>query len=597
MTDLRSERPEAGGADLSRLVKAYDVRGIAGVELSVDVARALGAAFADFLEAPAVIVAHDMRVSSPELADAVIDGAVRRGAFVADAGLASTDQLYCASGLHRAAGVMVTASHNPPADNGLKLCLPGAAPISRDTGLDEIRRRAEAYLATGEIPTTGEGRVQVLDTLPDYAGTLHDLVTIPSERPLRLVVDAANAMAGHTAPAVLGRLDQLELLPLHFELDGTFPNHPADPLNRENLHDLQAAVVREGADLGLAFDGDADRCVVLDESGTLVPPSAITALIARREVARAQQAGQERPAVVANLVSSRHVAETVAAAGGELVRSPVGHSLIKAIMAEHDAVFGGEHSAHYYFRDFFFADSGMLAALHVLAALAETDGPLSALVAEHDPYPSSGEINSRVEDAVAARERVRAHVRELPGASTDDLDGLTVVHWDEGAAPEDRWWFSLRSSNTEPLLRLNVEAQRESTMIRIRDEILAIAQDEDLAPAVSVWTTDGEDPAHDGDDAPVEDETGGVDGEGLSAEGGAARADGTAPVVEKTATEDPRRLPAGASGADVPAWVRSLLRCPDCGGELRDVDAALQCDGCARCHPVQDGIPVLIAGR
>ncbi|GAA1302712.1 phosphomannomutase/phosphoglucomutase [Brachybacterium tyrofermentans] len=546
--DQDSHASPASSVSLASIVKAYDVRGTAGTQLSVDVARALGAAFADFLESQELIVAHDMRVSSPELSRAVIEGAVRRGAIVADAGLSSTDQLYCASGLHRAAGVMITASHNPAPDNGLKLCLPGARPISRDTGLEEIRRGAEAYLAAGEIPERGDGRSEPLDTLPDYVRTLHELVGVPTRRPLRVVVDAANAMAGLTAPAVLGALEQLMVIPLHFDLDGTFPNHRADPLDRETLRDLQAAVVREGADLGLAFDGDADRCVVVDETGTPVPPSAVTALIARREVARARAAGEERPAVVANLVSSRHVTETVLEAGGDVVRAPVGHSLIKAIMAEHDAVFGGEHSAHYYFRDFFSADSGMLAALHMLAALAETDGPLSALVAEHDPYPSSGEINSLVRDSGAALDRVREQSTSLRAAQIDELDGLTVVHWDEDLDPEDRWWFSLRSSNTEPLLRLNVEAGERTTMARIRDEILAIARDEDDA-----------------------------DQAGPGAE-----------AVE---------LPAGASGADVPSWVRSRLRCPDCGGELRDVEAALQCTDCARRHPVEGGIPVLIAGR
>ena len=553
--------PAAGRHDLSGIVKTNDVRGVAGVELTAEIARAFGAAFADFLEAPELIVAHDMRLSSPELSRAVIEGAVRRGAIVADAGLSSTDQLYAASGLHRAAGAMVTASHNPGPDNGLKLCLPGARPVGRDSGLDEIRRRAEAYLDAGEIPVHGEGRSEAIDTLEDYAATLHDLVTIPGDRTLRVVVDAASAMAGHTAPAVLGVLPQIKLIELHFELDGTFPHHPADPLRLENLHDLQEAVVREGADLGLAFDGDADRCVVLDENGVPVKPSAITALIAQREIARARAAGQERPAVVANLVSSRHVGEAVLAAGGEPVRSPVGHSLIKAIMAERDAVFGGEHSAHYYFRDFFFADSGMLAALHVLAALAESDAPTSALVAAHDPYSASGEINSRVADAEAARELVREHVSSVPGALTDDLDGLTVQHWDEDLPEEDRWWFSLRSSHTEPLLRLNVEAQRETTMARIRDEILALVHNEDVETAAS----------------------------------------GT-PELQETATaavavEDGPALPSGASGADVPSWVRAILRCPDCGGELRDVHQAMQCTACARVHPVEGGIPVLIAGR
>ncbi|WP_394215800.1 phosphomannomutase/phosphoglucomutase [Brachybacterium vulturis] len=547
MTEPRPSQsaPGRGRHDLSGIVLANDVRGRAGETLTAEIARAFGAAFTDQLDAPALIVAHDMRLSSPELSRAVIEGAVRRGAIVADAGLSSTDQLYCASGQHQAAGVMVTASHNPPGDNGFKLCLPGARPVGRDSGLEEIRRAAEAYLDAGEIPTSGEGRAEGIDTLADYAAALHALVSLPAQRRVRVVVDAGNGMAGHTAPAVLGALAQVDLIDLHFALDGSFPHHPADPLRPENLRDLQAAVVREGADIGIAFDGDADRCVVLDEHGTPVPPSAITALIAQREIARARAAGQERPVVVANLVSSRHVAETVHEAGGEHVRTPVGHAVIKAIMAEHDAVFGGEHSAHFYFRDFFFADSGMLAALHVLAALTGSDGTVSALVAAHSPYVASGELNLTVADARAARERVRTHVGAWPGVQTDDLDGLTARHWGEDLPAPDRWWFSLRSSHTEPLLRLNVEAEQEATMIRIRDEILAIAHAE----------------------------------------------------VPATAATPVRELPAGASGADVPGWVRSILRCPDCGDELRDVEQALQCVHCARVHPVEGGIPVLIAGR
>ena len=558
--------PGAGGADLSGIVLANDVRGRAGETLTAEIARAFGAAFADHLDAPAMIVAHDMRLSSPELSQAVIDGAVRRGAVVADAGLSSTDQLYCASGLHHAAGVMVTASHNPGEDNGFKLCLPGARPIGRDSGLEEIRRAAEAYLDAGEIPERGEGRAEGIDTLEDYAAALHALVQLPSERRVRVVVDAGNGMAGHTAPAVLGALDQVELIGVHFALDGAFPNHPPDPLRPENLRDLETAVLREGADLGLAFDGDADRCVVLDERGIPVPPSAITALIARREIARARDAGEERPAVVANLVSSRHVAETVRAAGGEHVRTPVGHAVIKTMMAQHDAVFGGEHSAHFYFRDFHSADSGMLAALHVLAALTETEGTVSELVEADTPYVASGEINCHAADAAAARERVRAHVVGRPGVRTDDLDGLTVEHWDEGLPREDRWWFSLRSSHTESLLRLNVEAEQEGTMRRLRDEVLALVQADDGGP--------GAPPAR-----------------------AAAAAAATAPPEGDPPTARATALPAGASGADVPGWVRSILRCPDCGGELRDVERALQCTGCGRVHPVEGGIPVLIAGR
>ncbi|MEE1649597.1 phosphomannomutase/phosphoglucomutase [Brachybacterium sp. J144] len=555
-------------ADLSAIVKAYDVRGVAGEQLTVEVARALGAAFADFLSGDSMIVAHDMRVSSPDLARAVIEGAVRRGAIVADAGLSSTDQLYCASGLHRAAGLMITASHNPPADNGMKLCLPGARPISRATGLDTIRRAAEAYLEAGEIPEHGEGRAEDLSTLEDYARTLRGLVPLTGRRPLRVVIDAASAMAGHTAPAVLGDLPSLEILPLHFTLDGTFPHHPADPLDPANLEDLRQAVRRERADLGLAFDGDADRCVVVDETGTPVPPSAITALIAQREIARARAAGEERPVVLANLVSSRHVAEAVRAAGGEVLRSPVGHSLIKALMAEHGAVFGGEHSAHYYFRDFFSADSGMLAALHVLAALEEVDGPASALVAAYSPYAASGEINVRHEDPAGARDRVEQELGADPAVEADHLDGLTLTRWDDGAPAEERWWLSLRSSNTEPLLRLNVEAATPQTLERVRDTVLGLLDQ------------------HPGDapdqEAPMADtplrETAPADGAGFD-------------------TGHAAPLPDGPSGADVPGWVRARLRCPDCGGELRDVEAALQCADCHRVHAVEGGIPVLIAGR
>ncbi len=570
--------------DLSAVVKANDIRGVAGEQLTVPVARALGAAFADLLEAPELIVAHDMRLSSPELSRAVIEGAVRRGAIVADAGLSSTDQLYCASGLHRAAGLMVTASHNPARDNGMKLCLPGARPVGRDSGLEEVRRGAEAYLAAGEIPAHGEGRAERIDTLEDYARTLHDLVELPAGRRLRVVVDAADAMAGLTAPAVLGALEQIDLIELHFGLDGTFPHHPADPLRPENLVDLQEAVRREGADLGLAFDGDADRCVVLDETGAPVPPSAIGALIASREIARARTAGEERPRVVVNAVASRHVHEVIAGAGGEMLPTPVGHAGIKRTMAARDAVAGVEHSAHYYFRDFFFADSGMLAALHVLAALAESGGTASALVASHSPYAGSSELNFPVDDAVAAAARVRAHAESLPAARIDELDGLSVHHWDEDLDPAERWWLSLRPSQTESLLRLNVEAQEHATMERVREEVRALVLGAVPPPVVAAAGT-----------ATAEHDR--------VAEGTSVDALGDGPArAEETGSGDatstgPELLPAGASGADVPGWVRAALRCPDCGGELRDVEAALQCTDCRRVHEVEGGIPVLIAGR
>ncbi|PMC76532.1 phosphomannomutase/phosphoglucomutase [Brachybacterium sp. UMB0905] len=563
---------ERTSADLSAIVKTSDIRGEAGVTLTVEVARALGAAFADLLDAPEIVVAHDMRVSSPQLADAVIDGAVRRGAVVADAGLASTDQLYCASGLHQAAGVMITASHNPAADNGMKFCRAGARPIGRDDGLAEIRRRAEEHLAAGEIPARGQGRAEQIETLADYTAMLHRLAPLPPGRDLHVIVDAGNAMAGLTAPAVLGDLLGITLEILHGELDGSFPHHAPDPMRPENLADLQQAVTARQADLGLAFDGDADRCVVLDETGAAVPPSAVTALIAQREIARARAAGEEQPTVLANLVSSRHVAEAITAAGGRHVSTPVGHSLIKALMAQHDAVFGGEHSAHYYFRDFFRADSGMLAALHVIAALRESDGPASQLVARHSPYAISGEINSRHPAPAAARARVRAWAEGLPGAAVQERDGLIITHWDEAAPPAEQWWLTLRSSTTEPLLRLNVEAREAATMEQIRDTVQSL-----IAQPGSEGDTEPE-PRGEREQATEHEQPVGV----LS-------------QTAEAATDV--ELPAGASGADVPRWVRTALRCPDCGGHLRDVPAALQCAHCRRVHPVEDGIPVLIAGR
>ena len=597
-----TEASAAAPVDLSAIVKAYDVRGTAGEQLTAPVARALGAAFADLLDGAGMIVAHDMRVSSPELSAAFVDGAVRRGSRVLVAGLSSTDQLYCASGLHDLAGAMFTASHNPAPDNGIKLCRPGARPISRDTGLAQIRERAETYLAAGEIPEREGGARESVETLDDYVAMMLRLVPVPDRRPLRVVVDAANAMAGHTMPAVAQHLDAVTVVPLNFRLDGTFPSHEANPLDTSTLRELQDAVRRERADLGLAFDGDADRCVVVDETGTPVPPSAITALIAVREIARARAAGEDEPVVVANLVSSRHVGEAIAGAGGRRVRSQVGHSLIKALMAREDAVFGGEHSAHYYFRDFFFADSGMFAALHVLAALQETEGPLSALVAEHDPYVASGEINSRIADAAAARERVRAVMAPRPGTVIDDLDGMTVEHWAPDAAAADpagtdasaaglapaspeRWWFSLRSSNTEPLLRLNVEAEDAATMERVRDEVLDIIPQEATMPDASAP-----------DAAAAESTAAGSASAGSAARG--TEAPGTAaPSASDGVGPSTGGARPGASRADVPSWVRSRLRCPVCRGELVDGTGTLECEACPRTYAVEGGIPVLIADR
>jgi len=373
-------------------------------------------------------------------------------------------------------GAMFTASHNPAAYNGIKMCRGGARPIGQDSGLARIRDRAQALLDAGTGVGAPTGRIESQDLLRGYAEHLRGLVDLSAARPLTVVVDAGNGMAGLTTPAVLGTAAglpelPLDVLPLYFELDGTFPNHEANPLEPANLRDLQAAVVAEGADIGLAFDGDADRCFVVDERGEPVSPSAVTALVARREIAKELAAGA-KPTVIHNLISSRAVPEMIVAAGGTPVRTRVGHSFIKAQMAEHGAVFGGEHSAHFYFRDFWFADTGMLAAMHVLAALGEQDGTLSELVAEFSRYTASGEINSTVADAAAATAAVRQWA-STQDVTFDELDGLTVTH--QG---QPMWWFNLRASNTEPLLRLNVEAADEGTMARVRDDVLSIVRGE-----------------------------------------------------------------------------------------------------------------------
>lgn len=463
--------------DLSGLIKAYDVRGIVGENLTTEVATAIGAAFADAVVIPdgesEVVIGHDMRDSGPGLATAIAEGLNARGVSVVSIGLCSTDGLYHASGVLDLPGVMITASHNPAEYNGMKMCRSRARAVGENSGLGEVRELASRYLADGVPQADARGTFTERDTVGEYAQFLRDLVPLDGVRPLKVVVDAANAMGGYTVPAVLGNAAglealPLEIIPLYFELDGTFPNHEANPLDPANLVDLQAAVREHGADIGLAFDGDADRCFAVDERGEVVPASAITALVGLREAAREKQAGRDAT-VIHNLISSRAVPEQLAQAGATPVRSRVGHSFIKAQMAELNAVFGGEHSAHFYFRDFFFADSGMLAAMHVLAALGSQDAPLSELLAVHNPYTASGEINSTVDDAAAATERVRAQFTG-DGVEIDDMDGLTLSHW----ASEPRWWANVRASNTEPLLRLNVEAADPAVMERQRDALLAV---------------------------------------------------------------------------------------------------------------------------
>jgi phosphomannomutase len=544
---------------LSEFIKAYDVRGLVPQQLNDAVAFAIGSAFARVVARPdgatSVVVGHDMRQSSPGLSRSFAAGVTANGLDVTFIGLCSTDGLYYASGALDVPGAMFTASHNPAAYNGIKMCRSGARPVGQDTGLGQIRDLAQSLLDSDEAPAApaqdeSVGTITERDVLPDYAHFLRGLVDLGDLRPLTVVVDAGNGMGGHTVPAVLGTQAGLPLtvIPLYFELDGTFPNHEANPLNPENLRDLQAAVISHGADLGLAFDGDADRCFVVDERGEPVSPSAITALVGTREVAKELAAGRQAT-IVYNVISSAAVPELISEAGATAVRTRVGHSFIKGEMARVQAVFGGEHSAHYYFRDFWFADTGMLAAMHVLAALGEQPRPLSEVVAEFSRYVASGEINSTVADVQAATADVRAWAqawgrKEGQDVEFDELDGMTVTH-----SGDPMWWFNLRASNTEPLLRLNVEATDEPTMQRVRDDVLSIVRGKKM--------TEKPQPAD-----------------------VAAPSDPTAPRVEP--------------------WLREILRCPQCRSTLSDgsgpAGPELHCTNtaCRRAYRIDDGIPVLL---
>lgn len=448
---------------VNAVIKAYDVRGVVGEQIDAEFVRDVGASFARLVRDEAtgtapvtrVAIGHDMRASSPELSRAFAEGVVGQGLDVVHIGLASTDQLYFASGILDCPGAMFTASHNPAKYNGIKLCRAGAKPVGQDTGLAVIARE----VAEGVPAYDGNaGTVSEQDVLAEYASFVRGLVELADIRPLKIAVDAGNGMGGHTVPAVFDPMP-VTVLPLYFELDGTFPNHEANPLDPANLVDLQKFVRETGADIGLAFDGDADRCFVVDEKGDPVSPSAVTALVADRELAKEPGA-----TIIHNLITSRFVPELVEKLGGTAVRTRVGHSFIKQQMAETGAVFGGEHSAHYYFREFWGADSGMLAALHVLAALGEQDRPLSELMASYEGYAASGEINSTVADASERTEAVIAQFADRT-VSVDRLDGVTV---DLG----DGAWFNLRASNTEPLLRLNVEARTSADVDALVTEIL-----------------------------------------------------------------------------------------------------------------------------
>ena len=447
--------------DLSSIVKAYDIRGVVPDELDESLARDIGAAFVRVLGATSIVTAHDMRETSPGLARAFAEGATSQGVDVVEAGLGSTDLLYFASGSLNVPGAMFTASHNPAKYNGIKLCRAGAAPVGQDSGLADIRDLVQQGVPAHDGPT---GSVSQRDMLADYAAYMKKLVPgIDAIRRLSVVVDAGNGMGGLTVPVVFADLP-VDLTPMYFDLDGSFPNHEANPIEPANLRDLQAKVKETGADIGLAFDGDADRCFVVDERGEIVSPSVLTSLIAARELLR-----EPGSTIIYNLITSHAVPEIVRELGGTPMRSRVGHSFIKATMAETGAVFGGEHSGHFYFRDFWRADSGMLAALHTLAALGGQDGPLSQLLSEYSRYVASGEINSHVDDQRARMAAIETAFGGRTGAVVDHLDGLTVELADGS-------WFNVRPSNTEPLLRLNVEAPDAASMSALRDEVLGLVR-------------------------------------------------------------------------------------------------------------------------
>lgn len=453
-------------------VKTYDVRGLVGTQLNDEIIEAFGAAFVDELDlsGKSLVIGHDMRDSSVPFSSAFAKGATRRGANPILIGLCSTDMTYFASGHLDLPAVMFTASHNPASYNGIKFSRAGARGISLDTGLAQIRDRARKFLESGIDPVEPEGTLGELDVLTDYSKYLRSLIDLSGARALKIVVDAANGMGGFTVPAVFGSTAGLEdlgfeIIPLYFELDGTFPNHEANPLDPKNLVDLQRSVLEHQADLGLAFDGDADRCFAVDEKGELVSPSALAAIVSRREIMRVKAAGEKDIVVLHNLLTSRFVEETILASGARPHRTKVGHSLIKDQMAETGAVFGGEHSAHYYFRDFWGADNGMLAALHLVSELATGDQKMSELSRANTPYFSSGEINSVVADVPAAIERA---IKAFPECTLEAFDGHTLT----GSTQLGWFWLNIRPSNTEPLLRLNAESNHEALLVEIRDRAI-----------------------------------------------------------------------------------------------------------------------------
>ena len=451
---------------LQNLIKAYDVRGIVPTDLDENICYLIGQAFVVALKlrkadggCGQVVIAHDMRPSGPALVKSFAKGVTEQGVDVLHMGLASTDGLYFATGFLNIAGAMFTASHNPAEYNGIKLAKAGAAPVGQDSGLREITQLLLNGIAKYSGPV---GTESSKDLNTEYVKYLHSLVDLKAARKLKVVIDAGNGMGGFSVPKVFEN-SNFEIVPMYFELDGSFPNHEANPIEPANLVDLQKRVLAEKADLGIAFDGDADRAFFIDEKGQSISPSAITALIAKRELKR-----EPGSTIIHNLITSRSVAEVVKENGGTARKTRVGHSFIKQVMKDTNAIFGGEHSGHFYFRDFWFADSGMLAALHVLAALGETKAGVtfSSLIKEFDRYVASGEINTRVKDVSVTSKKVKEHFAGVKDVQIEELDGLTFAG--------DTWWVNVRPSNTEPLLRLNAEAKEHATMEKVRDEVLAI---------------------------------------------------------------------------------------------------------------------------
>ena len=446
---------------LDPIFKAYDIRGTVPEQLDAEVTRAVGAAFASFVDAERIVVGRDMRPSGVDLGNAFADGVMDQGVDVVDLGLASTDYLYYAAGALDAPGAMFTASHNPAKYNGIKLCLSGARPVGQDTGLDQIKEMA----ATGGPPPAGKrGSRTEQDLLDAFADHVRGFFGDGRTRPLRIVADCANGMGGLIAPAVFGELD-FDVEYLYPELDGTFPNHPADPINPDNIVDLQARVLESGADVGLAFDGDADRVFLVDDKGIGMSGSTTTAMVAAKLLDRNGGTGT----ILHNVICSKSVPEVIREHGGTPLRTRVGHSFIKAVMADTGAIFGGEHSGHYYFADNYRADSGIIATMVVLGLLCEVDEPLSVLRQPFERYAASGEINTEVSDPKETIAAVEKRMAEMPDASIDKLDGLTV---DFGP-----WWVNLRPSNTEPLLRVNVEADTRELCDEKTEWVLTLAKE------------------------------------------------------------------------------------------------------------------------